>query len=172
MTTINMPLATADQIIARLALQPHPEGGYYREVYRSESQVVHPDPGAGQRSACTSIYFLLTEGDFSAFHRVRSDEVWHLYAGGPLELFIIGQHGEFAHEVLALDLGAGFQPQITVPANCLQAARPAPNVPWALCGCVVAPGFDFADFAMPSREDLSISFPHLADLIRELTRPA
>lgn len=167
-----MPRATAEEIIAQLGLQPHPEGGYYREVFRSPQEVTHPDPALGTRSACTSIYFLLTAGDFSAFHRVRSDEIWHLYAGGPLELFVIGQHGEFARERLALDLGAGFQPQITVPANCLQAARPAANVPWALCGCVVAPGFDFADFAMPSREDLLISFPHLSGLIREMTRPA
>ncbi len=163
--------ATVDELIEHLRLQPHPEGGYYREVFRSEMNVEHPEDEA-ERSACTSIYFLLEAGDFSAFHRVRSDEIWHLYAGGPLELHLIHQHGEYECQRLALDLGAGFQPQFTVPANALQAARPAPNTPWVLCGCVVAPGFDFADFSMPSREDLTVSFPDCSEIIRQLTRIA
>lgn len=166
-------MLTAQEIIEKLKLSPHPEGGYYREVYRSESQVVHPsidDESANIRSACTSIYFLLEEGDFSAFHRVRSDEVWNLYAGGPIELHLISQHGECNRHLLGLDIGAGFSPQLTIPAHCWQAARPAPRVPWVLCGCTVAPGFDFADFSMPTRSDLLVSYPHCKDVIMELTR--
>ena len=167
-----MASATADEIIQSLGLAPHPEGGFYREVYRSDAKVDHPDSEAGERSAITSIYFLLAEGDFSAFHRVRSDESWHLYAGGPLELHLIHQHGEYEVRRLGHDLGFGCLPQTTVPANCLQAACPAPNVAWAVCGCVVAPGFDFADFSMPSREELLLSFPQHEKIIRGLTRGA
>lgn len=170
-----MPLAylTADEIIRRLGLMPHPEGGHYREVYRSTMGVEQGNPadtGARRRAAMTAIYFLLEAGDFSALHRVRSDEAWHLYAGGPLELHLIDQYGKHRVEVLGLDLAAGQQPQVVVPANMWQAARPAPGTAWALCGCTVAPGFEFADFSMPGWRELTIYFPEHAALIRQLTR--
>lgn len=164
---------TADEIVRRLGLMPHPEGGHYREIYRSALSVEHSGLAEGigmRRSAVTAIYFLLEAGDFSALHRVKSDEVWHLYAGGPLELHLFDQRGAHRLAMLGTDLAAGHEPQVVVPANMWQAARPAVGTAWALCGCTVAPGFDFADFSMPGRRDLELYFPDHAELVRELSR--
>ena len=164
---------SAKEIIDGLKLMPHPEGGFFREVHRSPMTVKHPSPPANEtptRAAMTSIYFLLEGSDFSAFHRVRSDETWHLYGGGPLELHILSQKGEYERRILGFDLGAGYTPQITIPAMSWQAACPAPNVSYALCGCTVAPGFDFVDFKMVSFRELSLSYPQHEDLIRRFTR--
>lgn len=166
-------ILSAQDIVSRLRLTPHPEGGFYREVFRSGVNVDHPGVPAGedrQRSASTLIYFLIEHGDFSAFHRVRSDETWHLYAGGPVELHLISQHGEYERALLALEIGAGFLPQFTIPANSWQAARVGPSVPWALCGCTVAPGFEFADFSIASRKELLLCYPACEQIILELTR--
>jgi predicted cupin superfamily sugar epimerase len=166
-----MPLS----LISRLRLIPHPEGGYYRETHASQMRVRHPavvDLSRADRPAMTQIYFLLEEGDFSAFHRVRSDETWHLYLGGPLELHLIDQQGNYACHLLGADIADGQEPQITIPANSWQAARLEPGVPFALCGCTVAPGFDFADFAMANRTELELLFPDHQALIAELTRNA
>jgi predicted cupin superfamily sugar epimerase len=122
------------------------------------------------RPAMTQIYFLLEEGDFSAFHRVRSDETWHLYAGGPLEVHLISQKGDYERSVLGLDLVAGEEPQVTIPANSWQGARLAKGCRFALCGCTVAPGFDFADFLLGGRHELALMFPGHGKVIRELTR--
>lgn len=158
-------------IVETLKLQPHPEGGYYREVWRAPLTIAHAGlPAAAERAACTAIYFLLPAGEFSAWHRVKaSDEVWHLYRGGPLELHVIDNAGDLATQMLTNDLAQG-QPQCIVPAGHWQAARPAPNTPYALCGCTVAPGFDFADFEMPGRAALLAEFPQHEKLVRELTR--
>ena len=164
---------TADEIIRRLDLMPHPEGGNYREIHRSSLTVEHAGAAGGtgvRRAAVTAIYFLIEAGDFSAFHRVRSDEVWHLYAGGPLELHLIDQHGAYRMATMGLELAEGQEPQVVVPANVWQAARPAPGAAWALCGCTVAPGFDFVDFSMPGRRQMELYFPDLVDVVRELTR--
>jgi uncharacterized protein len=161
------------KIVERFELVPHPEGGYFREVFRSDLAFDHPglDPKRGtRRRASTLIYFLLAERDFSAFHRVlASDEVWHLYGGGPLELHVIDSSRRYTKRVLSGDLASG-EPACVVPAGCWQAARPAPGTAWAFTGCTVAPGFDFADFEMPPREQLAASFPEHAPIIRELTR--
>lgn len=161
------------RIVARLRLEPHPEGGYFREVYRSATRVDHPQIPAGfekTRSAGSLIYFLLADEDFSAFHRVRwTDEIWHLYAGGPLELHTIDAHGRHARRILTTDLQTG-EPTALVAAGCWQAARLAPGAEWALGGCTVAPGFDFADFEMPSAAELTAAHPSNARIIRELTR--
>ena len=166
---------TAEDIIQELKLMPHPEGGYYREVYRSSEQVTHPEGPASeddsaQRAAMTSIYFLLEKGDYSTFHRVRQDETWNLYLGGPLELHLISQHGAYSKQILGYDLGAGYEPQLTVPGNSWQAARPAPGVEWALVGCKVAPGFDFADFRIAHRRELLLCYPEHEKIVCELTR--
>jgi len=166
------------KIIERFELVPHPEGGYFREVYRSAITFDHPaldrpaiDPARGSRRAgCTFIYFLLADQDFSAFHRVRcSDEIWHLYAGGPLEVHTVVDAQRHAKHVLTCDLQRG-EPSCVVPAGCWQAARLAPGSAWAFTGCTVAPGFDFADFEMPARETLVASFPQHERIITELTR--
>lgn len=165
--------SAADDVIRQLGLMPHPEGGHYREIYRSTQMVEPsgaPEGASARRAAVTAIYFLLEAGDFSALHRVKSDEVWHLYSGGPLELHLIDQRGAYRRETLGSDLAAGQHPQVVVPANVWQAARPAPGTAWALCGCTVSPGFDFADFSMPGRRELELYFPEHADLVRQLTR--
>jgi len=165
-------MTSAREIVRQLSLAPHPEGGHYREVYRSTSIVTYPSHAAGQvmGSAKTSIYYLLEAGDFSAWHRVRSaDETWHLYTGGPLKLHLISPDGEYSCQLLTANLAEG-EPQRTIPAGWWQAARPAPGVDWTLCGCTVAPGFDFANFDMPPLAELLLLFPHLGPELRQLTK--
>jgi len=155
----------ARSIVEALGLVPHPEGGFYREAFRSTIRV-----GAAprERAASTAIYFLLAEGTFSALHRVRSDEVWHHYDGGPLELHTIDAAGAHAVSILGRRLALGERPQRVVPAGVWQAALPVGQ--FALCGCTVAPGFEFADFEMRTREHLTGLFPGLRPLIERLTR--
>lgn len=132
---------TAAEIVSRLGLAPHPEGGFFRETFRDAP------PSGHTRAASTAIYFLLPEGQVSRWHTVDAAEVWHWYAGAPLELSIAvdGQYPARAH-VLGNDLGAGQLPQIVVPAGHWQQARSLGD--WTLTGCTVAPGFSFQGFRM------------------------
>jgi predicted cupin superfamily sugar epimerase len=133
----------AQELIRRLDLRPHPEGGHYRETFRSDQAISAPQ---GSRAASTAIWFLLAAGEVSRWHRVVSDEVWHWYEGAELELRVCAAPGE---PVLRWRLGAvadGVLPQRVVPAGWWQAARPCGA--YALVGCTVAPGFDFADFTL------------------------
>jgi predicted cupin superfamily sugar epimerase len=135
--------ARVRELIEGLALQPHPEGGHYREIHRSSHRVTPPD-GRSLRAALTGIYFLLAAGEHSRWHRVQSDESWHHYEGGPLELLVAAPDGTDVRRIVlgrALDTDG---PAFTVPADHWQAARPLG--PYALAGCSVAPGFEFADF--------------------------
>jgi predicted cupin superfamily sugar epimerase len=160
----------AERVIALLGLEPHPEGGYYRETFRAR-HVVDSVTGA-RRAASTAIYFLLPSGTFSAFHRVSADEVWHHYDGLPVELHVI-EDGRHERVLLGRDLAAGQRPQHVVRAGAWQAAVPAEtagNRGWALCGCTVAPGFDFADFEMPSREELLALLPEHDAIVWRLSR--
>ena len=168
-------MKTARDWIQALQLQPHPEGGYFRETYRAPESLAAgslPARFDGARAISTAIYFLLEAGTFSAFHRIRSDEVWHLYAGGPLDVISIGPDGALTRHPLGLDPARGEQPQAVIPAGHWFAARPGPGTPYALVGCTVAPGFDFADFEMASRADLLRRHPAHAGVIRALTREA
>lgn len=134
----------AAELVRLLDLLPHPEGGWYREVFRSTDTAL-PGDGRGQRSALTSIDFLLGAGEFSAWHRVRSDEAWHLLEGGPLRLWLLPPQGgrpRFVDLTAAGDNGA---PRHVVPAGWWQAAEPLAG--FAYVGATVGPGFDFADFA-------------------------
>ena len=135
----------AADLIASLRLVPHPEGGHYGEVYRSNARV-QPDDGRAERVALTTIYFLLASGEASRWHRVASDEVWHFYEGDPLELFTAD--GDFADVSRALigPAAGGTQPVHVVRARRWQAARSTGA--YTLVGCTVAPGFDFVDFEM------------------------
>src|SRR5215218_3038500 len=138
------------ELIRALGLEPHPEGGHYRELFRSAAGV-QPEDGRGARAALTTIYFLLRAGERSRMHRVESDEVWHHYEGAPLELVIA--EGDFA-AVLTLELGPvgpSSRPVEVVPAGCWQAARSTGE--YTLVGCSVGPGFDFADFRMLDSSD-------------------
>jgi len=130
---------TAGDIIRKLGLQPHPEGGHYRETWRT------PAP-AGERPAGTAIYYLLCEGEVSHWHRVDAAEIWHWYAGGSLELSLSAGGKTVERLLLGSDLDAGQRPQIIVPANCWQSARSLGE--WTLTGCTVSPGFEFDGFEM------------------------
>ena len=135
----------AAELIAALQLVPHPEGGYFREVYRSGARV-QPVDARSERASLTTIYFLLTSTDVSRWHRVGSDETWHLYEGDPLELFIAdGTFEEVTRHVLGPVAGDS-RPVHVVPAHQWQAARSLGA--YSLAGCTVAPGFEFADFEM------------------------
>ncbi len=158
---------TADTLVHVLGLVPHPEGGFFRETYRAEPlPFALPDRGA--RSASTAIYFLLSGTDFSAFHRIRSDEVWHHYAGAPLEVHTLEPSGPKV-VLVGPSVERGERPQYVVPAGVFQAAR-VHGAGYVLMGCTVAPGFDFADFEMPGRSALIELFPACAGVIAELTR--
>jgi len=133
--------ARADELINKLGLEAHPEGGYYREIFRSKG-LVAPADGRGPRAALTTIYYLLPVGIVSRLHRVISDEVWHLYEGGPLEVLSIDP----ACSVISRHTLEAQAPVCTVAASNWQAARTLGD--YALAGCTVAPGFDFADFSI------------------------
>lgn len=134
----------ADELIAALRLQPHPEGGHYREIFRSP-QTVDPVDGRAQRRALTSIDFLLRLGEFSAWHRVASDEAWHLLEGGPLQLWLMPPACDRLEAITLAPVSATSTPRRVVPAGWWQAAEPRGD--FAYCAATVAPGFEFADFA-------------------------
>ena len=164
--------ATAQSYIKALQLQPHPEGGFFSESYRSEQTMEVPAPGGGtqQRNVCTAIYFLLEAGNFSAFHRIQSDEVWHFYAGQALDVLELLPSGELRCTRLGPDILRGELPQYVVPADTWFASRVADGGTFSLVGCTVAPGFDFADFQLALRQDLLELFPQHRPVITELTR--
>jgi hypothetical protein len=159
--------------IEKLALEPHPEGGYFRQTYRSGMTIARqalPEGFGGDRSASTAIYFLLEGKNFSAFHRLRSDEIWHFYAGSALAVQVIERSGKCS-EILLGDDGEVRQIfQAVVPAGCWFASHVADWKSWALVGCTVAPGFDFEDFEMAGREDLVRVYPQHREIIERLTR--
>lgn len=150
-------------IIERLDLSPHPEGGYYREIYRSKEKVRRPDD-ASVRDAATSIYFLVPERIATNWHRVRSDELWHFYKGDPLVLEIIDREGHFSRQVLHNRLDSEAEFQQVVPANGWQRAYSRGD--YSLVGCTVAPGFEFEDFEMVAPDELVNQYPGLADEIK------
>lgn len=164
--------ATAQSYIQSLQMQPHPEGGFFRESYRSEQtmEVTAPGGGTQQRNVCTAIYFLLEAGNFSAFHRIKSDEIWHFYAGQALEVLELLPSGELRCTRLGPDILRGELPQYVVPANTWFASRVADGGTFSLVGCTVAPGFDFADFQLARRQELLEIFPQHRQIITELTR--
>lgn len=159
--------------IEHLQLQPHPEGGYYKETYRSSEQIASkglPARFNGNRSASTAIYFLLTHEDRSLFHRIKSDEVWHFHYGDPLDIYVLSQRG-----VVKYTLGSnpehGEAMQIVVPANHWFGAKVHRGGAYTLMSCTVAPGFDFQDFELADRGQLLLEFPADGDIIEELTSP-
>ncbi len=160
------------EIVKTLNLQPHPEGGYYRETYRSEGSIpkkVLGEPFSGDRNYSTGIYFLITSESFSAFHRINQDEMWHFYDGSSMNLHMISPEGDYKRVRIGKNLSEGEHPQFTVPAGYWFASEVAENDSFSLLGCTVSPGFDFDDFEMPDRAELSKRFPHLADIIGKLT---
>ena len=148
----------AKELIKQLSLEPHPEGGYFREIFRSAHEV-RPLDERSSRSALTTIYFLLVKSQHSRWHRVASDEAWHFYEGDPLELYWIDGHDVVHREVLGI-ASANTHPACVVPSGCWQAARPLGE--YSLMGCTVAPGFEFQDFEMLS--EASAVLAHITSL--------
>jgi hypothetical protein len=167
---------TAREWIKILGLRPHPEGGYYREIYRAAERIpaaVLPARYRGPRAFATSIYFLLAGAQFSALHRMASDEQWHFYDGNALCLTTIASDGAVTRMRLGRDSARGEQFQAVIPAgNWMGARLAAPGRSgFALIGCTVAPGFDFRDFQMGKRSDLLARYSQHRRLIISLTRP-
>src|ERR1700743_610561 len=161
-------MTTKGQLIASLQLQPHPEGGFFRETYRAGMGVT--PPGAGhQRSASTAIYYLLCDGAHSAWHRIKSDEVWHFYAGEPLLVHVLDENGQLVTHQLGNALthpGTVFQ--AVVPAGLWFAAECADPATFALVGCTVAPGFEFSEFELADVDALRSAYPAQAEFITRL----
>jgi len=156
-----------------LQLQRHPEGGFFRETYRSPETIARqhlPPRFSGDRAFATAIYFLLQGNDVSALHRIKQDEVWHFYEGGSLTIYVIAADGDLSKVRLGRDVRAGEVLQAVVRADCLFGARLNEPRSYALVGCTVAPGFDFADFEMPARHELVQRYPQHKAIIEELTR--
>ncbi len=150
----------AEELIQYLDLHPHPEGGYYRETYRAAARIAELD-----RSYATAIYFLLKSDQVSAFHRIKSDEIWHFYRGSSLTIHVINDAGEYQ----PLNLGPGAFQRVVSAGSWFGATVDEPDS-FALVGCTVAPGFDFADFEPGDQETLLKQFPQHAELIKRLTK--
>lgn len=161
-------------IVKRLNLSRHTEGGWFRETYRSGECVAGsalPERFCGPRPLCTSIYFLLERGDISALHRIKSDEIWHFHAGAPLTVHAFTPQGEHLELKLGTDFAAGESFQIVVDAGCWFGAEVTGVGDYSLVGCTVAPGFDFADFQLGKRDDLLKEYPRHKEIINRLTSP-
>ena len=159
---------------AKLGLRPHPEGGAFRETWRSaESTAAEALPArfGTARTLSTAIYYLLQAGEHSRLHRLHADEVWHLYDGGPLILHLLTPAGEYVRLTLGREVERGQAFQCVVPNGCWFAAEPAEGAAFALVGCTVAPGFDFADFEMGTRERLLADHPGHRELVVRFTSP-
>ncbi len=168
-----MALPSAQFWIAQLKLQFHIEGGWYSEAYRSAlqlEQALLPSSFNGNRPACTHIYFLLEKGQFSAFHRIKSDELWHFYSGDPLIIYEIETNGNMTEHLLGNDPAQGQTLFCMIKAGNWFASRVMSGGQYGLVGCTVSPGFDFADFEMAEKEKLSRQYPQHDKLIGELCR--
>jgi hypothetical protein len=160
-------------IVEKLELEPHPEGGFFIETYRSQGMISAENLGSeynGSRNFSTCIYFLLTSDNFSAWHRIKQDEIWHFYDGSPIKLHMINTAGKYSSQLIGRDFRKGELPQFIVPGGCWFATEVAEPDSFSLSGCTVSPGFDFEDFEMLSREKLIELFPDHKNVIVKLTR--
>ena len=169
----NSEQKSAKYWIEMLNLEPHPEGGYFRQTYRSAMTIGReglPAEFGGARAVSTAIYFLLEGENFSAFHRLRSDEVWHFYVGAPLLVHVIEWDGKYYPILLGNNPEARQSFQAVVRAGCWFASHVADWKSWALVGCTVAPGFEYEDFEIAKREELVRQFPQHREIVERLTR--
>lgn len=163
----------ATEWAGRLGMTPHPEGGWYKETYRSDGTIPQQSLDGdfdGPRNFSTGIYFLLTADVFSAFHRIRSDEMWHFYAGDGLVIHEIAPDGTYTSHRLGPDHSEGEVFQLVIPAGSWFASEVRAGGEYGLVGCTVAPGFDFRDFEMAKRDDLTSRFPQHSSVIGRLCR--
>lgn len=158
--------------IEQLQMLKHPEGGWYKETYRSVGMIPKSelDGFQGDRNYSTAIYFLLTKENFSGFHRIKSDEMWHFYDGDGLTVHEIRLDGIYLKHHLGLDLNGVEEPQLVVRGNSWFASEVTDGGSWCLVGCTVAPGFDFRDFELASRNELEKEFPSHQAIIKRLCR--
>lgn len=166
-------MLTAELLKQKYNLQQHPEGGWYKETYKSSESIQEdalPERFEHSRAFSTAIYFLLEQGNFSAFHRIKSDECWHFYAGQTLQVFVIHESGALDIINLGSDISKGELFQYVVPANCWFASKPAPDSDFCFVGCTVAPGFDFQDFELADAKILSQLYPLHSQMIKTLCR--
>lgn len=166
-------MKSAEYYIENLNLTKHPEGGYYREVYRSAETInaeVLDSGMRGERNISTSIYYLLSGNDVSNFHRIKSDEIWHHYDGCPVRIFVIDQSGSIKEFLVGKNIVDGESIQLTIPKGCWFCAELVDKNSFALVSCTVAPGFDFTDFELAVREALLIEFPLHRELIIKFTK--
>lgn len=169
-------MPTAQEIIQILELEAHPiEGGFFRETYRSKALLAAGTPSEpgrpqGPRSIGTAIYFLLTPATFSEMHLLPTDEVFHVYLGGPARMLQLFPDGRSRQYVMGHDLNQGERPQLVVPAGVWQGTLLEPGVDFVLLGATMAPGFDYQDYVQGRREDLIDRYPGEAELITRLTR--
>lgn len=164
-------MCNADYFIKALDMIPHPEGGFYKEVYASEENISSKELKVdfeGPRKLWTSIYFLLRDGEVSNFHRLKSDEMWYYHSGSPLTVYMINPQGELITEQLGLNIENGEKPQVLVPKGYIFGSA-MNNKGYALVGCMVSPGFEFRDFELLKRNDLTEEYPHYQQLIHKLT---
>lgn len=163
---------SAQYWIDKLNLLPHPEGGYFREIYRSPEMINRdalPERYQGSRSFSTSIYFLIKYDNNSAFHRILSDEIWHFYTGSPLTLYVIDQQGELNVLKLGPDPDQNQDFQAIVKKNTWFGASVDEKNEYTLVGCTIAPGFEFNDFELASPNELEKKFPQHSEVIRKLS---
>ncbi len=159
--------------ISNLQLKPHPEGGYYREVYRSEEFINSeylPQRFNSNRNFSTSIYFLLDGEQRSNFHRLKSDEIWHFYDGSSIIIFVINENGNLFKYFLGENLSKGETFQVVVKQNCWFAAELKEKNSFGLVGCTVSPGFDYKDFELADRNFLIKQFPQHEEIIKKFTK--
>lgn len=165
----------ANYYIEKLGLSTHVEGGAFRETYRSQLKMAHkylPPAFNGKRNVATAIYFLLKHGQFSAMHKIASDELWHFYAGAPLHIYELDVHGELHTHILGNDLEEGQSFQVLIPAGSWFGSRcETPNA-FSLVGCTVSPGFDFEDFELADKDTLISQFPAHKELLEEMCVPS
>lgn len=159
-------------IIKTFNLQKHPEGGYFKENYRSDGSIPNSVLGNaynGNRSYATSIYFLLTSEDFSAFHKINQDEIWHFYKGSTLKLHLISKEGDYSFVMIGNNFKNNEVPQYVVKGGYWFAAEVVEKNSYSFVGCTVSPGFDFKDFVLPQRKILVELYPKHTTLITQLT---
>lgn len=162
-----------NELIKYYELQPHPEGGYFKQTYISEGIITAealPMVFSGERHFSTAIYFLVLKNNFSAFHRLLADELWHFYTGGCLYIHIIHSGGGYELKKLGNHIHQHENFQVLVPAGCWFAAECATGTEFCLAGCTMAPGFDFADFELAKAAELSAQYPQHTELIGRLCR--
>ena len=166
-------MSAVKKLIEQFDLKPHPEGGWYCQTYKSHELIqanALPERFTADRSFSTAIYFLLEAGNFSAFHRIKSDECWHFYTGDPLLLYVINQNGNLETITLGNDFEKDQHFQYVVLAGCWFASRPASGSKYCFVGCTVSPGFEFEDFELADVNKLSSLYPEHKELIRSLCR--